>query len=280
MSWAKRYWGVLVGGGLILVLALLFFGMALAGWPGGYDTCVAQRAGGPVDTCYCEQLRSGAIKQPANTFSDLGFVIVGMILLAIAGRENGRARPRNPNPMNTGSWVACLFGLVVIFLGPGSMMFHASMTAWGGFFDSTSMYLLLAFLIGYDLLQAMQRMAPWLCWLGGIVALAVFMGLAAVWPEQATLLFGFMVILTLSIEVPIWCGAWGVKRSWLPLGLFIGTFLTSLLIWVLSKTGGPLCNPESILLQGHAWWHLGSAAAMVFLFWYLRSETGGRPVAT
>ena len=35
-------------------------------------------------TCYCERLRPGMIKQPSNTWSNLGFVLVGLILLAMA----------------------------------------------------------------------------------------------------------------------------------------------------------------------------------------------------
>lgn len=36
-------------------------------------------------------------------------------------------------------------------------------------------------------------------------------------------------------------------------------------VWALSRTGGPLCSPES-LLQGHAVWHAVAAAAVVILF--------------
>jgi hypothetical protein len=31
--------------------------------------------------------------------------------------------------------------------------------------------------------------------------------------------------------------------------------------WTLGRTGGPLCDPDSVL-QGHAAWHLLSAAAL------------------
>ena len=280
MNWVKQYWGVLVGGALVLAFAVVFLGLALVGWPAlglGDDTCVEQRGGIAVDGCYCEQFRSELVKQPINTFSNFGFIFVGMVILAIVGYDNGK--PPRDNPMNSGSWIAVLFGLVVIFLGPGSMVFHASMTAWAGFIDSTSMFLLLGFLIGYDLRQVARVVPGCLCWLAGLVVLAVFMGLAALWPDYATLFFAVMVVLTVVVEVPIWFHVWRLRRGWLPLVLFLVTFLTSLVIWGLSKTDGWLCAPTWIL-QGHAFWHLGSAAAMAFLFWYLRSETGGRPVAS
>lgn len=281
MELLKQYWGLTVGGILTIVFAIVFIVMALADWPDlgyGYDTCYAVQSGVPVDKCYCETLRPGKIKQPANTWSDLGFIITGLIILAIAGRENGRStRSEKPNPMNTGRYPSVLFGLVVFFMGPGSMMFHASMKAWGGFIDSTSMFLLLAFLIGYDL-QQITRLPAWLCWLIGIGILALFMVLTLFMLEYATVLFLIMVLVTLCVEVPLWLGFFSVKRDVLPLSLFGGTFLIALLIWFLSKTGKPLCFPDSILFQGHAYWHLLNAVALGFLFWYLRSESGGRPL--
>ncbi len=279
MSWAKKYTGLLVGGGVILVLMILFLILAFADWPGlglGWDSCYEERPGGPVDTCYCETLRDGPIKQLANTFSNFGFIIVGMVILGIVGRDKGRGSGRNP--LTSGSWVASMFGMVVILLGPGSMVFHASMKAWAGFLDSTSMFLLLGFLIGYDLLQVTRRFPSWACWLIGGAAIVLFMALAAVWSAYATWIFLIMVGVTLGFEGPIWFRAWGMKRGLLPLLLFLGTFLLSLLIWGLSHTDGLLCKPDGVFLQGHVWWHLGCAVAMGFLFWYLRSESGGRPV--
>ena len=38
-----------------------------------------------------------------------------------------------------------------------------------------------------------------------------------------------------------------------------------LLVWFFSRTGGALCDPESVL-QGHALWHVLAAAAVVTLF--------------
>jgi hypothetical protein len=87
-----------------------------------------------VDTCYCEQVLPGKmIKQRSNTWSNLGFVLVGLIMLAslpavVAG--SGR------DPMEERTFYAVLYGCVVIFLGPGSMFFHASMKKWGGWIDT------------------------------------------------------------------------------------------------------------------------------------------------
>ena len=66
----------------------------------------------------------------------------------------------------------------------------------------------------------------------------------------------------------------GVDRRfvpWLVAGLV--SFGIATIIWALSATGRPLCDPNS-LLQGHAVWHLLAMAVTPFcIFWYLRGET-------
>ncbi len=42
-------------------------------------------------------------------------------------------------------------------------------------------------------------------------------------------------------------------------------FGVGLVIWALSRTGGPWCRPES-LLQGHAVWHVAAAWAVWLLY--------------
>ncbi len=51
-------------------LCMAAFGvMALAGWPGERGVAAAQ---------FCEAIRPGLIGQPANTWSNLGFLFVGL----------------------------------------------------------------------------------------------------------------------------------------------------------------------------------------------------------
>lgn len=281
MKVTTPYWGLYVGIGWTLLLLLIFIVFALSGWPDlglGNDTCLKVSATGQYDDCYCEAFSDGPVKQIANTYSDFTFIICGLVLLTIIGRDSEKGHSANPNPMNSGTWMAVLFGLIVIFMGPGSMYFHASFTKWGGYLDSTSMFFLLAFIIGYDIRQiTSDRSWLWLSWLiaGGV--LAVFMVMTGFWMEKATVFFGIMVGVTLLFEMPIWF-RWPVKleRDYLPLGLFAGFFVPALSIWLFSGTNEFLCIPDSIWLQGHAYWHHLSAAAMGFLFWYFRTERKGR----
>lgn len=275
MDRGKQYRGLWVGSGIFLVTMLLFVIFAAAGWPGGADDCLVVTGGIERDNCYCERLRTGWVKQPANTWSDLAFVVAGLSLLAVVGYENRGSG--GVNPLVSGSWIASLYGWVIIVMGPGSMYFHASFVDWGGFLDSTSMFLLLSFVIGYDLHQATRgALWAWLSWIiaAGVLALALL--LVGALPEAGTGIFIGFAVSTGVFDLIIRLAA-GLQRNWWWYGSFFGVFGLAMLIWMLSHTGGPWCAPDSVLWQGHAWWHILSAAAMLFLFMYFRSETGGRP---
>jgi hypothetical protein len=65
-----------------------------------------------------------------------------------------------------------------------------------------------------------------------------------------------------------------VLRRWRVM-LFAGaSFLVALVVWRLSHTGAPLCEPNS-LLQGHAVWHLLCAASTVGIFLFYATEDDG-----
>ncbi|MGA1842042.1 MAG: ceramidase domain-containing protein [bacterium] len=274
MDWKRQYIGLWIGAALFVLSMIVFFILAVAGWPGGPDKCLIIENGVAIDSCYCETLRSGLVKQPANTWSDLAFVIVGLSLLVIIGKENHDSGA--VNAMLSGGWIASLYCWVIIFMGPGSMYFHASMVNWAGFIDSTSMFLLLTFIIGYDLYQVTSgEVFSWLSWVIALAVLTLALILVIVIPEVATYIFiGFAVstgIFDLILHL-----ASNLKRKWRWYITFFAVFGGAVVIWILSGTGMPLCSPDAVFLQGHAWWHILSAIAMIFLFLYFRSETGGR----
>jgi hypothetical protein len=235
-----------------------------------------------VDTCYCEQVRPGMIKQRSNTWSNLGFVLVGLIMLAsLPAVVVGSGR----DPMEERTFYAVLYGCVVIFLGPGSMFFHASMKKWGGWIDTLSMTLYTAFLLVYDITGIFNG--------GKALFLIVFLVLVAglgvlTWfvPESplphfsmGALAFGSMAVLWALLQFFAILGIGGIDRENGPaLLLFIAgaiVFGVAFLIQQRSGTGKPWCQPESVV-QGHAIWHLLTAATTVILFFYLRTEIGAR----
>jgi hypothetical protein len=79
--------------GLVVILGV-FLGLAAAGWDGDPDPCFRQPNG-----CYCEninerdpvhspvRLRPGWFAQPMNTWSNVGFMLVGLYILWWTGWE-------------------------------------------------------------------------------------------------------------------------------------------------------------------------------------------------
>ena len=261
-------WG-LIGFAVVMLVYLVF---ASAGWPGEPDSCTL-----PGGNCYCEAYpappASAVAKQPANTWSGLFAVIAGLIILAIADRD--RAAGSAINPMRSGRFYALVYGGLAVFLGPGSMFFHGGLTHFGGWLDNLSMILYVTFILCYDAF----RIGRWDDQIGTFAAtyvgLNVLLGLLTWFLGVGTILFAILAgVAVLTQGYILWRRPGGVTRFFTPwlLGA-LAAFGVAIVIWALSATGRPLCDPDS-LLQGHAVWHLLAMAVTPFLiFLYLRDET-------
>jgi hypothetical protein len=273
MAWQKSavFWGAVAFVAYLIVF--LLFGAL--GWPGGPDSCTL-----PGGNCYCEAAHptSSLVSQPANTWSNLGAVLGGLLILLIADRERARrlaGAGSAPNPMKTGGFYAVFYGAVVLFLGPGSMAFHGSLTRFGGWLDTLSMILFITFVLLYDVARIFRFDDNRTAFAGIYVAIAVLLGVFT-WVVEGTGTFVFAVavagavILELVLAIR---GLRGVRRPLLPwLTAGLATFAVALVVWRLSWTGAPLCDPNS-LLQGHAVWHLlAEAVAPLFFFLHFRLE--------
>lgn len=250
------------------VALVLVFILGSGGWPGEDDDCIARQ------DCHCERLRSGIIKQPSNTWSNLAFVLVGLVILGARIWDRTKAVDVQ-NPMATVPIYSITFGILLVTVGLGSIFFHASIKRWGSVVDNLAMYLFLTYVILYDLfrLAGWDNVAAFF-----LVFILVNIGLGAVrlWKERSEkyvfrVLFGSLIAVEvlLALNLPI---AAGIFRDWTPwLAAELIAFGAAYLIWYLSATGRPLCRPDS-WLQGHAVWHIIGAAAVGFLYLNLLSE--------
>ena len=263
---SRSHLAPIIGGTVTLLAFFAFWLLSRGGYPGGPDECIALR------DCYCEAIGPGMAAQPANAWSNLGFVLIGLLVLADARSRLGGGRiAREPR-------VAWLYGAVAVFLGLGSFAFHGTMRAWGGYADVLSMHAFLAFVLAYDL----DRIQRWtwtrfISWFGALLAVfALLIGLIP--PEHGKTLFAGVVAATLLVEAAV---SYPALRPWSPVGLVprrmpwfwtgLGLFVIAYAIWNISRTGGVWCDPES-LLQGHAVWHLLTAASVGSFYLYFRGE--------
>ena len=207
-------------------------------------------------SAFCEAIRTGLINQPANTWSNLGFVAAGLTI-----GWHGR---RNPDAM---SGMVTFYACVVVLLGPASAAMHATGSAMGQNLDLTSMFLISSFAAGY----ALKRWYNWsaLQFYAAFITLLVlgeavlFAGITVpVVLHGGNLVFAIGLLTAVVLEVRLWrrqpnrdvafAGLWAVL-----------SLVAAFTIWILDQ--GPLCRPES-LIQGHAFWHLLCALAAYWLF--------------
>lgn len=235
-------------------------------WPGDLDACVSDVDISVLPNCYREPLDRGSfIKQPWSTYSTLAFCIVGLIILAMADRSRSREETQTPGAIAPDPWL----GFVALFMGPGSALFHGTLTTWGGWGDVLSMYALLACIITCDLVRLRQRPEQFARWFVAFFAGAAVLN--AVSGDANTYVFiamgvgtGIFALVSFRRLLP----RLGYSRSGPRLGLAYLLLFTAIVPWLLSRpaAGDPIDIPF------HAAWHVLSATFVLSYWWYLRSE--------
>ncbi len=233
------------------------------GWPGEPSGCIA------VMDCYCEAFTQGVLQQPVNTLSNFGFVLVGLWILG--------ATPRGGGSFSANTLARRIYGLVGVFLGVGSMMFHASMTEWGGWVDLVSMHLFITYLLLYDVAILSRRSMQW--FVRTLIAANAVLAVV-LWVMDngyGKFVFGTLIAATLAVEYRLAASPAPVTRDRRWLWASLASYGAGQFIWVMSRDGAPWCDPDS-LIQGHAVWHLTSAATVWLVYRYLTSEDIVAPV--
>ncbi len=220
---------------------------------------------------FCEAPHDGWVRQPANTLSNAGFVLAGLLIARRVGRGTSAGSVMSPT---VGTVLAC----VVVLLGPASAAMHATQAAWGGHLDMLSMYLIAGFAAAWAWVRWTRRGTA--SFVTAYVACVAACELVGLWPDPVpvvhhagNLAFGTLLLVALVLETRLW------RRGETDLVfrhgvLALVAMLVAFTIWLLSNAGW--CDPESIW-QGHAAWHLLCAVAAYWLFRMYESERRAVP---
>jgi hypothetical protein len=234
---------------------------------------------------FCERVQSGGVKQPWATWSDLSFVAAGLWLLWFLHYfVSPETLGTEDNPMRQIGWLSVTYGFIVIFMGPPSQWYHASLKEWAGWFDAMSVVTWLTFnavYVFYAALAAMwgrgrgiARPITILCFWGGWVTM---FGLWAIKPSARIWtyvvsggLWGAAELLYLGF------GIWGkpkYRRTWwlfvINLGLLGGTMgLWAAFHDALQKTD---CIDRQDF-PGHALFHILASLSTMLTFASFASE--------
>jgi hypothetical protein len=217
---------------------------------------------------FCEAARDGWVKQPANSFSNLGFVVAGLLIGRRAG-DASRLGDTLPRFRGLATGYAC----VVVLLGPASAAMHATQSSLGGRLDMTSMYLVAGFAAAYSLTRWLRRDQVFFwqvflllvaaCELAGLVDREIPLVMSA-----GNLAFGVLLVLAAVVEALLWRR--GPARTDIRYGVAaLAAMVVAMVVWTFSQRGW--CDPHSPL-QGHAVWHLLGAVAAYLLFRLYSSE--------
>lgn len=198
---------------------------------------------------FCEASLCAWIRQPANTWSNLGFLIVGFWILRIA-RKEGNRHLRG-------------VGYISIVTGLGSAVFHATETLWGVFFDYYGMYLGASYMLSVNVRRWRgweRKSILWLFW--GSFAFSMLVMLSH--PQQMRSFYLAQALLAGCIECILFSSTIQSIR-YRYLGAFYLVFLPAFALWLLDEQK-IWCNPDIHWINGHAVWHLLSAVGLYFLY--------------
>jgi hypothetical protein len=200
---------------------------------------------------FCEAQLCQWIVKPAETWSNIGFVIFGLWALILARREGHRHLQ--------------LIGAIGIAMGFCSALFHATGTFWGEYLDVSSMILFVTMGLSFNI----QRWKN----LGHGATRAVYFSVCAVVLTLMLIvrpigipLFGLLFIIAVIIEWRIYhTKAPGQRADYRFFKAMAASFLLALVVWTLDLTK-IVCDPDNHWFNGHAFWHLVCGLNPYFIY--------------
>ena len=207
---------------------------------------------------WCERVSGGLFREPVNTLSNLGFMVVGIyIFYTITTDTNTSAN----NYFVGLTGISILYASAAIFLGPGSMLMHGTNSGWGGWADNLSMimYILIPWL--YNIF----RMSNWTV----SQFLQIYFSIVVIYAVMRWISgWGLGINLELfSVSIGLWAISEFLFRFWSPLFRFLSGFVGFFVLALFGTT--PL---DVIANFSEYWW--------VILFWIPGLLSNKKPTTT
>jgi hypothetical protein len=178
----------------------------------------------------CELIGPGFLGQPVNALTALVFVVAGLFVLR-----------RSP-----AKWVG--YGLIAT--GLGSFLFHGPMWPGSEWAHDVTLAWLILLIAGIGQTWERWTRLPGLVVLGAVFAVAL------------------VVADPLAVALVVVAAIFQVRRDPRSTLILLGAVGALGILGRLGATGGPLCDPDS-LLQPHGLWHVGAA---VMVAWWAMEQ--------
>jgi hypothetical protein len=194
----------------------------------------------------CETIGSGVFAQPINAVSSLSFSLIGLAAIWWATRVEGNERI-----------VRIVFGVLMVFTGAGSVMFHGPQGPGSQFGHDVTFLVTVWFVAVINTAEAnrWQRSVEWGTFIAGSIVLSLALVLSPGWTN--VLMVATVISLVVSDVVLHRNGR--VRTWWYVVSLV--TIMVAVAMFLLGRTGAPLCDPDSVF-QGHGLWHMLAAISL------------------
>ncbi|UZN03691.1 hypothetical protein [Cellulomonas sp. S1-8] len=192
----------------------------------------------------CEWSAAGPLVEPVSAITSWVFVAAAVVLVVL------RRRAGQPVP-----WA---YAVLVAGVGVGSFVQHGPDPRWSDAAHDLPLAGVLCFLAADAVAALSGRPRRWWWWAVPTGALLV---VVLAWPRAGDLAqVGVAAVAALLLLERARRRADVRPR----VAVAVGLLTVGGSVGALSRTGGPLCDPASVL-QGHAVWHVVAAAALVVL---------------
>ena len=199
----------------------------------------------PATISFCEARLCAWVVEPSNAWSNLGYVIIGLIVIATAKRKL---------PL-------IIVGAGSIMIGIGSFGLHGTGTRIGELLDVCPMYLISAL----GAMFAARRI-----W--SLSSSALLFGYVAMVAGSCALMIGlhnngiitFAVEIAFAVAAEIYLYRRGdLLPSYRHQKWMLAAFGTAFFVWNLDKLN-IVCRPDNHFITGHAVWHVLTAISIYF----------------
>lgn len=214
----------------------------------------------PLAYADCERIRDGLISQPANAASSLAYVGAGAALIARGARA----------PKGRRAWLVA-FGAATAANGIGGVGYHGPGGAASRWLHDSALLATLGLMAFADV----EHLAGDTAWRRSALAAVAGGGLLAIAPDASTaaqVVLGAAVVASEGASYVARRGTASRSELRRRFGPLVVVGAAAVAVYTASRTGGPLCRPDS-LVQGHAAWHVLTA---FLLWWWGREELGSR----
>lgn len=235
-----------------------------AKWPMGNETHFAERIYGV-----------SIFRTPSNTLSNLGYVLVGLYILAYVAYDARRSTsPKDPYAVRRPALMA-YFGFTCLLLGFGSGYMHASLTSNGHWYDLLGMYGSLVAIIALhwgrwfpDLRLGSFRLPSPVILIPAAVGTTYYLALNDGPFGNKQIMAGLISTIIASFGVDLLRQRTRIEHRWHILSIV--SFFVAFAIWNLTNAGR-FAGPEA-WLQGHAVWHVLTGVSLGCMAILYRSE--------